>query len=76
MEITEQVYEGGTYSKTTTISDTNHVSHGRKHKGEEAALPTNPKKVRSGKRKKNHAGHLSDRTTAKKHDWCMDPGTP
>ena len=63
MEITEQVYKGGTPSKTTTREDPNRSSHGRKCKGGEAALSTNPEKGRADKSKKKDAGHMSDRPT-------------
>ena len=59
MEIAEQVYEGVTPSKTTTREEADCVSHGRRHKGGEAASPTNPKKGRTGKRKNNNTGHQS-----------------
>ena len=52
MGISEQVYEGGTPSKTTTRVDANHDSHGSKRKELESASPTNPEKSRAGKRKK------------------------
>ena len=52
IKIVEQVYEGGNTSKNTNQEESDRVSHGRKHKGGEAALPTNPEKGRSGKHKK------------------------
>ena len=45
MKITEQVYEGGTPYKISTISDANRENHFRKCKVGEAASPTNPKKA-------------------------------
>ena len=57
MEIAEQVYKGGTTSKTTTKEESDCASHDRYCKGEGASLTTNTKKDRAGKRKNNHAGH-------------------
>ena len=47
IKIAEQVYEGGTPSKTPIREDTNNDSHVRKRIGGEAASPTNPEKFRT-----------------------------
>ena len=52
MEIAEQVYEVIKYYKTTTKSDANCASHGRKRKGGKSASPIKTEKGRAGKRKK------------------------
>ena len=66
-EIAEQVYEGGTPSKTPTRADANREGHIRKCKGGESASPTNPKKGRSDKRKTKNSGYPSNvRTVDKK----------
>ena len=41
-EVTEQVYKGGTPSKTPAREETNRDIHARKQKGVESASPTNP----------------------------------
>ena len=41
-DIAEQLYKGGKVFKTPIMEDANHVSLGRKCKGWEVALPTNP----------------------------------
>ena len=66
MEIAEQVYKGVTPSKTTTRAYAKSSNRGRKCKGGEDAYPTNPRKGRAGKFKKNYAGHSSDQTTGDK----------
>ena len=53
MEIVDQVYEGVTTSKTTNHADANHAICIRKSKGGGSTLPTNPKKGRPGKHKKD-----------------------
>ena len=54
MEITEQVYEGGTPSKTTnTRTDANRAIHGRKIQGVGAHLPNSAENSPAGNRKKN-----------------------
>ena len=71
----EQVYKGGNSSKNTNQAEYDRVIHGRKHKEGESALPTNPKKGRSGKHKEKNAGHPSDQTTsAKKTQLLHVPG--
>ena len=72
IEIFEQLYKGGNNSKSTNRTEADHASHGRKRKGEEAAMPTNPDKGCSGKHKKNHAGHPSDRTTGAKKTCLLN----
>ena len=52
MEISEQVYERQKPSKNIPRVDFNHDGHGRKRKGGEASLPTNPNKGRTDKHKK------------------------
>ena len=52
MKIAEQVYKGGTPSKTPTREESNNDGHVRKLKGGEDASPTNPNKVRASKLKK------------------------
>ena len=74
MEITKQVYEGVTPSKTTIRVDTKCASHRRKQKGGEPASPTNPEKGCAGKRKKKHAGHTSNRPTGEKTCLLHGPG--
>ena len=74
MEIDEQVYEGGTPSKTTNGEDSNCAGHIRKYKGGESALSTNPKKGCIGKCKKNYAGHPSDAPTGGKTCLLHGPG--
>ena len=74
MEISDQVYKGGTPSKTTTRADDDRFRHVRKLKGSETSSPTNPKKGRDGNRKNNYAGHMSDNPTGEKHACCMTPG--
>ena len=77
MEIPEQVYEVGTPSKITTHREyANLASHGRKHKGGESTLPTNPEKGRTGNQKKNYSGHPSDQTTSDRTYVLHDPDTP
>ena len=66
MEIADKFYEGEIPSKITIRAEADRASHGRKRKGVEAASPTNPKKGRAGKRKKNHSGHPSDQPTGDK----------
>ena len=66
MEVSEQLYEGGTPYKTPIRADANSVSRGRKHKQGGFALPTKPKKGHAGKRKKNHSGNPSDDPTSTK----------
>ena len=41
MEISEQVYEGGTTSKTTTREDFDRVIHGRRRKGGKSTYTDN-----------------------------------
>ena len=66
MEIAEQVYKGGNTSKNTNRTESHRASHNSKSKGGEAASPTNTEKGRTGKRKQNYAGHMSNRTTGAK----------
>ena len=61
-----QVYEGGNTSKNTNGAEADHVINGSNCKVGEADSSTNPKKGRTGKRKKNHAGHPSNRPTGAK----------
>ena len=63
MEISKQVYEGVTPSKTTTREDSDRDSHVRKQKVVDAASPTNPKKGRASNSKKKYAGHPINRPT-------------
>ena len=74
MDIAEQFYKEGTPSKTTIGGYSNRASHFRKHKGVEAALLANTEKVRSGKRKTNHACHPSDQPTSAKTCLVHGPG--
>ena len=70
MEISEQVYKCGDTSKSNNSAEADHGSHKRKHTGGESTSPTNPEKGRSSKRKKDHAGHMSDWTTSAK-TWLV-----
>ena len=74
MEITEQVYKGGTPSKTTTRSDADRVSNSRKLKGGKYVSCTNPKEVCAGNSQKNWPIRLIGRPM-KKHTCCMAPET-
>ena len=75
VEISEQIYEGGTPSKKRTRADANHDGHVRKCKRGEATSPTNPDKGRAGKIKAKNAGHPSDvKTGAKKTCMLHGPG--
>ena len=74
MEITEQVYEGVTPSKSTARADTNRASHSRERKGGEDAWPTKLDKGRTGKRKKIYAGNQSDIPTGDKKYVLHGPG--
>ena len=67
-------YECGTTSKNTIKADANRASHGRKIKGGESALPTNPEKGRTGKRKARNAGHPINRPTGVKTCLLHGPG--
>ena len=70
--ISEQVYEGGTSSKTPIRSDANRNSHGRKHKGGEAASATNPNKGHASKRKKQiQAIQDMGQPVQHRHACCM-----
>ena len=60
MEIAEQVYKGGTPSKTIKRADANRSSHSRNKKGREASSPPNPEKDRNGKCKKIDVGNWND----------------
>ena len=72
MEIAEQVYKGVTTSKKYISPDTNRDIRVRKWKGLEAASPTNPDKVRYGKREKNmQAIRAMGRTVQKRNACCM-----
>ena len=70
MEIAEAIYEGGAPSKNTQREEANRASFGRKQKGGGAASPSIPEKGRSGKRKRNDAGHPINYPTGKKKT-CM-----
>ena len=74
MEIAEQIYEWGTYSKSPIREDNNCDSNARKRKGGEAALPTIPKKRCAGKRKKNHAYHLRNHPNGEETCSLHEPG--
>ena len=74
IDIIEQIHKEGTPYKTITWVDANRASHGRKRKGEENALPTNPDKGRTGRCKKNFSCHLSNRTTSNKTFLVNSPG--
>ena len=77
MEVSEQIYETGTPSKTPTMLKANCDGNVRGKKEGEATSSTNPEKGHSGNRKTKNAGHLSDAPTgAKKHACCMSPDTP
>ena len=65
-EIGEQVYKGVNTSKNTNRVESDRASHGRKHKGVEAASPTNPEKVRAGKLRTDHASYPIDWPTGAK----------
>ena len=62
MEITEQVYEGGTTSKTIKRAYSNHAGHSRNKQGGEDVSPSKPEKGRAGKWKKINAGDWNDQT--------------
>ena len=70
LEIAEKFYGGGKPSQTPTRAYAKDGGHVSKLKGGEDALPTNPKKGRSGKRKTKNAGHPSDALTGDKKT-CM-----
>ena len=77
MEVMEQVYKGGTPSKISNHrADTNFSSHGSKWKGVESNLPTNPKKVRAGKRKKIMKTIQAIGRLLIKHACFISPDTP
>ena len=67
MEIAEAIYKGGAPSKNIQQTEANRAIFCRKQKGGGSALPSNPKKVCAGKRKRNDAGHPSDATTGAKN---------
>ena len=69
MEVAEQVYAGGTPSKTPTRAESNRGSHVRKRKGWETASPTNPKKGRTGKRKNIY--RPSERCAHRSKNICL-----
>ena len=71
MEIVESIYEGGSPSKNTQQAESNHASLERKKKGEAPPLPSNPKKGRTGKRKRNDAGHTRDAPTGTKNTCLL-----
>ena len=71
----EAIYEGGAASKNNQREESDHASYGRKKKGGPSALPSNPEKGRSGKRKRTNAGHTRDDPTgAKKTCLLHGPG--
>ena len=70
METAEAIYKGGTPSKNNQQAEANRASFGRKQNVGGAASPSNPEKVRAGKRKRNDAGHLSNALTGAKKT-CM-----
>ena len=65
----------GTTSKTPIRADTNSGSLGRKRKGGEAALPTNPKTGHAGKRKTKMQAIQEIGLREGKHACCMALGT-
>ena len=67
MEITEQVYEGGTSSKTINRSDSNHAGYSRNKNRVEAVSPLNPEKGHAGKYKKRDAVDRNYWPTGGKH---------
>ena len=76
IEITESIYEGGAPSKNNQREEAARASFGRKQKGGGPASLYNPEKIRDGKRMINDARNPSDAPTgAKKHAYCMAPGT-
>ena len=75
MEVAEEVYKGGTPSKIPTREEANRCGHVRKLKGGKSAFPTNPKKIRANKYKKQNSGHPIDAPTrAKKTCVLRAPG--
>ena len=75
MDISEQVYKGGTPSKTPTREESNRDGHVRKWEGGETASSTNRDKGRTRKRKTKHSGRLSGALTgAKKTCILHGPG--
>ena len=66
MEAAKKIYEGRNTSKTQPREDANRASHGRKLKGGEAASPTNPDMIRTGKLKTRNAGYPSNCLTGGK----------
>ena len=60
IEISEQLYEVGTPSKTPTRAETNRDTHIRKRKVVESDSSSNPEKGLTGKRKTKNSGSPSD----------------
>ena len=71
MEIVEEIYEGGSPSKKTQWVEAGRSSSGRKKMGVSSASPSNPKKGRAGKRKRNNAGRPSDDLTNVKNTCLL-----
>ena len=75
MEISEQVYKGGTPSKKFIEEYANRANHVRKRKIGEAILTANNEKCRSIEIKTKHSGHLINLpTSAKKTCLLHGPG--
>ena len=69
IEISEQVYEGGTPSKTITRADYDCASYGRKLKAVEASLPTNLDKGPRWQVQEKHSFHMSNPPTVE--ETCL-----
>ena len=66
METSEAIYEGGAPPKNTQQEQSDRSRYGRKKKLGSSASPSNPEQVRSGKRRRNNAGHMSDDMTGER----------
>ena len=71
MKIVESIYEGGSPLKNIQQAEADRASLGRKQKIRGYALPSNPKKGRAGKLKRNYVGHPSDAPTGAKNTCIL-----
>ena len=66
-----KIYEFGKTSKNPIGADANRAIHGRKQKGTESTLPTNPEMGRAGKHKKKMQAIREIGRPEVKHACCM-----
>ena len=74
METVEQVYKGGSTSKKINREDSNCAGCISNNKLGEAALPSKPKKGRTGKRKERNADDRNNHSTKDKPCLLHGPG--